>query len=98
RRAAGLARTHRERPERWRRAPGAVGGRGGRADPGPEMNSGATAEPFLWNVAGLLGESPGAERVDRIEGAAIDLGDDLRLAAPVDGRVRLVRTNRGILA
>jgi uncharacterized protein len=62
------------------------------------MTSGAPAEPLLWNVAGLLGESPGAERVDRIESAAIDLGDDLRLAEPIDGRVRLVRTNRGILA
>jgi Predicted metal-binding, possibly nucleic acid-binding protein len=58
----------------------------------------ASDEPFLWNVAGLLGEPPGAERTDRVEGASIDLGDGLRLAEPIDGHVRLVRTNRGILA
>ena len=31
-------------------------------------------------------------------GVTIDLGEDLHLAAPIDGQVRLVRTNRGILA
>jgi uncharacterized protein len=53
--------------------------------------------PLTWNVAGLLGEDPGAERVYEVDGARIDLGD-LRLAEPVSGHVRLVRTNRGILA
>jgi uncharacterized protein len=54
--------------------------------------------PLAWNVAGLLGEAPGADRdyaVDRVE---IDLGEDLRLAEPIEGPVRLIRTNRGILA
>ena len=55
-------------------------------------------QPFLWNVAGLLGEAHGAERTYEIDGASIDLGDDLELAAPIVGRVRLSRTNRGILA
>lgn len=54
--------------------------------------------PLTWNVAGLLAEEPGAERTYEVRDADIDLGDDLRLAAPVEGRVRLVRTNRGILA
>ena len=54
--------------------------------------------PLTWNVAGLLTEDPGAERAHEIDGAVIDLGEDLRLAEPVAGRVRLVRTNRGILA
>ena len=62
------------------------------------MTSRGSGEPFLWNVAGLLSEPPGAERADRIDRAAIDLGDHLRLAETIDGRVRLVRTNRGILA
>jgi uncharacterized protein len=62
------------------------------------VTSRASGEPFLWNVAGLLAEPFGAERADRIEGATIDLGDDLQLAEPVDGHLRLVRTNRGILA
>lgn len=54
--------------------------------------------PLTWNVAGLLAEDPGAERAYDIDGVVIDLGEDLRLADPVAGRVRLVRTNRGILA
>jgi uncharacterized protein len=54
--------------------------------------------PLVWNVAGLLGESPGAERDYEVAGVTIDLGEDLRLAEPIEGRVRLIRTNRGILA
>jgi uncharacterized protein len=54
--------------------------------------------PFVWNVAGLLHGETGAERVYDVERATIELPDDLRLAQPVDGRVRLTRTNRGILA
>jgi uncharacterized protein len=57
----------------------------------------ASDEPFLWNVAGLLGEAAGAERTHDIEAATIDLGEDLRLAGPIAGRVHLARTNRGIL-
>jgi uncharacterized protein len=54
-------------------------------------------EPFVWNVSGLLGETAGAVRDYAVEGATIDLGEDLRLAAPVDGRVHLARTNRGLI-
>lgn len=54
--------------------------------------------PLAWNVGGLLIGDPGAERVHEIRGVRIDLGEDLRLAEPIEGRVRLVRTNRGILA
>jgi len=54
--------------------------------------------PLTWNVAGLLGQDPGAERTYDVRDAWVDLGEDLRLAEPVEGRVRLVRTNRGILA
>jgi DUF177 domain-containing protein len=54
--------------------------------------------PLAWNVAGLLADTPGAERIYPIEGVSIDLGEDLALADPIDGRVRLQRTNRGILA
>ena len=53
---------------------------------------------FAWNVAGLLADEPGAERVHAIDDITIDLGEDLRLAEPIAGRVRLLRTNRGILA
>ena len=62
------------------------------------MTSGATDAPLAWNVAGLLGDDVGADRVLEVDGAAIELGEDLTLAEPIVGRVRLVRTNRGILA
>jgi uncharacterized protein len=55
-------------------------------------------EPLAWNVAGLLGEPPGAERTYDVADVRIDLGDDPSLAEPIEGRVRLIRTNRGILA
>jgi uncharacterized protein len=61
-------------------------------------SGGSTDAPLAWNVAGLLGDPPGAERLLDIDDATIDLGDDLALARPISGRVRLVRTNRGILA
>ena len=54
--------------------------------------------PLAWNVAGLLTDEPGADRILDVDRVTIDLGDDLALAEPVSGRVRLLRTNRGILA
>jgi uncharacterized protein len=55
-------------------------------------------EPLIWNVAGLLDDETGATRDYDVSGATIDLGDDLRLADPIEGHVRLARTNRGLLA
>jgi uncharacterized protein len=55
-------------------------------------------EQLTWNVAGLLTDDPGADRVIDIDDVTLDLAEDLRLAAPLSGRVRLLRTNRGILA
>jgi DUF177 domain-containing protein len=54
--------------------------------------------PLAWNVAGLLADDPGADRILAVEDVRIDLGEDLDLAAPIAGGVRLLRTNRGILA
>jgi uncharacterized protein len=54
--------------------------------------------PLLFNVAGLLGDTPGADRTYDIADATIQLPDDLVLATPISGTVRLSRTNRGILA
>jgi uncharacterized protein len=54
-------------------------------------------EPLTWNVAGLLTEPVGTDRRYRVSGATIDLGEDLRLADPIEGDVRLARTNRGLL-
>jgi uncharacterized protein len=61
-------------------------------------SSGPVDAPLAWNVAGLLGDEPGADRTFEIHAVTIDLGEDLRLASPIEGRVRLLRTNRGILA
>jgi uncharacterized protein len=58
---------------------------------------GAVREPLTWNVAGLLADEPGATRDYEVAGVTIDLGDDLRQADPIEGHVRLARTNRGLL-
>lgn len=51
-----------------------------------------------FNVAGLLREGPGATRLIRLRDHYVALGPDLELAGPLDLDVRLLRTNRGILA
>lgn len=53
--------------------------------------------PLVFPLAGLLAEPPGSERRYDIEGVIIPLPDGLRLAEPIDGRVRISRTNRGVL-
>lgn len=53
--------------------------------------------PLVWNVAGLLGEGIGAARDYVFDEVRIDLGEDLRLASPISGRVHMARTNRGLL-
>ena len=57
----------------------------------------ALAAPLVWNVAGLLSDDPGSTRDYEVAGATINLGDDLRLADPIEGHVRLARTNRGLI-
>jgi uncharacterized protein len=54
-------------------------------------------EALVVNVAGLLAEPPGSHRDLRFEGVTIDLGEDLVQAEPLDVRVRVARTNRGVL-
>jgi uncharacterized protein len=53
---------------------------------------------FVWNVTGLLGDAVGSDRHYEIADGRVRLADDLQLAAPITGRVRLTRTNRGIFA
>ena len=53
--------------------------------------------PLVYPLAGLLAEPPGTERRYEIHGATIDLPDDLRLTEPIDGQVRITRTNRGVI-
>ena len=54
-------------------------------------------QPLIWNVAGLLGEVAGSARDYVFEDVSIDLGDELKLASQIEGRLRLSRTNRGLL-
>jgi uncharacterized protein len=51
----------------------------------------------LFNVAGLLQEAPGATREIAVRDRYLAVGADVELAGPVDGEIRLQRTNRGIL-
>ena len=53
--------------------------------------------PLAWNVAGLLGESAGAVRDYAVQGVTLADDDAFTLASPIDGRVHLSRTNRGLL-
>lgn len=51
-----------------------------------------------FNVAGLLHELPGATRDLRLRDHYVSLGPELELAGPLDAELRLLRTNRGIIA
>jgi len=53
--------------------------------------------PLVYPLAGLLLEPAGTERRHDIRDATIELAEDLGLAAPMDGHLKLTRTNRGIL-
>ena len=53
--------------------------------------------PLLFNVAGLLGDSPGSFRDLAFEDVTISLGDDLVQADPITGGAHVRRTNRGLL-
>lgn len=55
------------------------------------------AGALTFNVAGLLAEPPGVSRSYDIDPVTLDPGEGLRLSSPVSGRVRVVRTNRGVL-
>ena len=54
-------------------------------------------DALVLNVAGLLGEAPGSHRDVAVDVAQLELGDDLAQAAPVVVRVRVARTNRGVI-
>jgi uncharacterized protein len=51
-----------------------------------------------YNVAALLRAAPGTSREYPVELAALPIAEDLELAAPVRGTIRLSRTSRSILA
>ncbi len=51
-----------------------------------------------YNVAGLLRAAPGTQRSYPVAVAELPIADDIALAAPVEGEVRLANTGRSILA
>jgi uncharacterized protein len=53
---------------------------------------------MLYNVAQLMKASVGATLEDDIHEEDIQLDEDLKLIGPIDGYVRLRRTNQGLLA
>jgi uncharacterized protein len=54
-------------------------------------------DPLTFNVSGLLAEPPGAVREYRVADVDVDLGEELVLVRPISGKVRLLRTNRGLV-
>lgn len=52
--------------------------------------------PLVYPIAGLLAEPAGTERRYEIHGATLRLPDDLHLVEPIEGAVRITRTNRGV--
>jgi uncharacterized protein len=55
------------------------------------------ADALVVNIAGLLGEPPGAHRDILVDGVLVDLGVDLVQASPLEVRARIARTNRGVI-
>jgi len=73
-----------------------VTGRGRRAgggDPPVDLQG----DPLTFALSGFLAEPPGSVRDYPVDGATVAPIDDLQVAEPVSGRVRLSRTNRGIV-
>jgi uncharacterized protein len=58
----------------------------------------ASQMDMIFNVAQLMKSPVGTSRIEYLESGNLDLGtDDVSLAGPVTGRVRLRRMNQGIL-
>ncbi len=75
-------------------------GRQGRrplSDAEPASPSRDAADALTFPVAGLLADPPGTSREYEVGPAWVDAGEDVALADPVAGRLRLARTNRGLL-
>lgn len=51
-----------------------------------------------YNVAGLLRSVPGTSRTYPVDVGSLPIAEDLELAAPIRGEVKLSRTGRSILA
>jgi uncharacterized protein len=54
-------------------------------------------DPLTFAVSGLMAEPPGTVREYEIPAVEVELEEGLTTAEPVTGRMRLTRTNRGLL-
>jgi uncharacterized protein len=63
----------------------------------PDPKRPSSADALTFNVAGLLAEPAGSIRDIEVASGPLDLGTDLHQRQGVSGRVRLTRTNRGLL-
>ena len=61
------------------------------------QKSQSAADALTFNVTGLLGELAGSIRDIDVSSPPLDLGPDLHQNRDVVGRLRLTRTNRGLL-
>jgi uncharacterized protein len=55
------------------------------------------AEPFIFNISGLLAEPAGSIRDIHVSSPPLDFGPDLVQIHDLEGNLRLTRTNRGLL-
>jgi uncharacterized protein len=55
-------------------------------------------DALSYNVATLLRAAPGTERRYEVDDVRLDIADDVTLAQPIYGEVRLQRTSRSVLA
>jgi uncharacterized protein len=55
------------------------------------------ADALTFNVAGLLAEPAGTVRELEVLAPPLDLGPDLRQSRGLEGKLKLTRTNRGLL-
>ena len=53
---------------------------------------------LTYNVAGLMRAAPGTTRTYEVADERLAVAEDVQLAAPVEGEVRLTRTGRSIFA
>lgn len=66
-------------------------------DPRPPHPVDTHGDPLTYAVSGLMTEPLGTVRDYEITGVDVDPGDELHVVEPVSGRVRLSRTNRGLV-
>ena len=93
----GTRRARRGRRGRRRMGRRSRAGGGARDPHRTDVTRADAREALTVNVASLLGEPHGSVRDLVFDDVELDLGDDLRLARPARARVRLTRTNRGLL-